>query len=156
MSVIVRKAVPEDAEQIAALNTDVQTLHREAEPWFFKSGAPDPEMFRSAMQKEQIHIFIATIDAEPVGYVFAELRAYPETPLTHPYKAVHVHHISVRSAFRRSGVGQALMAEIEATAKTLNADRISADTWAFNTPAREFFESHGLAPYLFRLWRPLA
>jgi len=156
MNAIVRKAVLEDADQLAALNIDVQTLHREAEPWFFKSGAPDPKMFRTAMQKDQIHIFIATVDTAPVGYVFAELRAFPETPLTHPYKALHVHHISVRAAFRRSGIGKSLMAEIEATAKTLNADRISADTWAFNTPAREFFESHGLEPYLFRLWRQLA
>lgn len=155
MSATVRKAVPEDAELIARLNSDVQSLHRDAEPWLFKSGAAAPDTFRAALESAQNHILIAEVDGAPVGYVFAELRTFAETPLTHSYTALHVHHISVRAAFRRSKIGRALMAEIEAIAKALNADRISADTWAFNTPARKFFERHGLGSYVSRLWRQL-
>ena len=33
-----------------------------------------------------------------------------------------------------------------------DVERISADVWSFNDRAQRFFDSHGLSPYMMRLW----
>jgi hypothetical protein len=41
MAILVRKAVEEDADKLAALNADVQAIHAAALPWLFKPPGPD-------------------------------------------------------------------------------------------------------------------
>ena len=152
MTIDVRKAKPGDAEIVAELNADVQALHVAAVPWLFKDETMALDAVKRLLETPDNIVLIAKADAAPVGYLYAEHRRIPETPLTHPYEILHVHHISVRESHRRSGVGQALMDALRAAGKERDVERISADVWSFNDRAHRFFDSHGLSPYMMRLW----
>ena len=152
MSIDIRRAEPGDAEIVAELNADVQALHIAAVPWLFKDGGMKLEAVERLLQAPDNLILLAEADAVPIGYLFAEHRKIPETPLTHPYEILHVHHISVRESHRRAGVGQALMDALRTAGKELDVERISADVWSFNDRAQRFFDRHGLSPYMMRLW----
>ena len=152
MNIDIRRAGTGDAETVSALNGDVQAVHVEAVPWLFKDAAMSVEATERLLAKPDNHILIASAEAVPIGYLFAEHRKIPETPLTHPYETFHVHHISVRATHRQTGIGAALMDALRTTGDELGVKRITADVWSFNDTARRFFAGQGLAPYMERLW----
>jgi ribosomal protein S18 acetylase RimI-like enzyme len=65
---------------------------------------------------------------------------------------VYLHHISVRSAFRRRGIGGALLENVRAAGRDVGIALLALDVWSFNEEARAFFRRHGFAPYNERLW----
>ena len=152
MTIDIRRAKPSDAAIVAELNADVQALHVAAVPWFFKEGGMKLEAVERLLEAPDNLVLLAEADAAPVGYLFAEHRRIPETPLIYPYEILHVHHISVRESHRRAGVGRALMDALRTAGKERDVERISADVWSFNDRAKRFFDSHGLSPYMMRLW----
>ena len=152
MKIKVRKAGPTDADAISILNREVQSKHVRTLPWLFKEEGLAPDAVAAFLNGERNLVFLASTDSVPAGYIYAELRSFPETSLTHSYLALHIHHIAVMQSIRRSGVGRALMEEIITAAKEHRVDRLTADYWAFNEEAAEFFASFGLLPYNHRVW----
>lgn len=148
----IRDACANDAEALCALNEDVQALHAAAVPWLFKTHGLGVEAFKKILENSNSFLLVATAGSELVGYLYAEHRKYPETPLTYAYQILHVHHISVRDAFRKSGVGKALMNRLHEVGDAAGVNRISADVWSFNDNARKFFKTSGLSAYIERLW----
>lgn len=155
MQIDIRPAGPGDAPAIAALNREVQSKHVDALPWLFKDrdlGADDAE---ALLKGERNLVRIAFVGGVPAGYIYAEFRRFPETALTRSYVALHIHHIAVLRSARRTGVGRALMEAVIAVGSQQEADRLTADYWAFNGEAAAFFASFGLVPYVQRVWRTL-
>lgn len=153
MPIDIRPAAPADADIISLLNREVQSKHAAALPWLFKDTDLAREAAEALLRSERNLVLVATIDGEPGGYIYAEFRSFRESPLIFPYEALHIHHISVVKAFRRAGIGRALMERVIAAAKEREVDQLTADFWAFNEEARGFFEGFGLVPYNIRVWR---
>jgi ribosomal protein S18 acetylase RimI-like enzyme len=65
---------------------------------------------------------------------------------------IYFHHISVRPAHRRRGVGSALVGEVRAAATDAGIALVALDVWTFNAEAGAFFRRHGFAAYNERLW----
>src|SRR5262249_52817434 len=138
MNIEVRPAVERDADTISKLNAVVQTKHVKAVPWLFKEGAWKPDAVKAVLLRPETLMFIAEVQAESTGYVYAEARQFPETSLTYAYGAAHVHHISVHDKYRRTGVARALMAAVDRAARDRGIERLTADVWAFNDEAIGF------------------
>jgi ribosomal protein S18 acetylase RimI-like enzyme len=153
MKIEVRHAAEADADTICKLNAIVQAKHVKAVPWLFKEGAWTPDAVRAVLLRPETLMFIADVETETAGYVYAEARQFPETALTHAYAAAHVHHISVDDRFRRAGVARALMAAVDRAARERGIERLTADVWAFNDEAIGFFRNGGLSVYMLRHWR---
>ena len=77
---------------------------------------------------------------------YAQLRAVPETPLTHGYCALHIHHICVDEAFRRQGIGRVLVGAVAEKGTEQGIARLTADVWDSNTQAKRLFTACGLSP----------
>jgi len=155
MTTIVRRATVADAELISALNAEVQAIHAAALPWRFKPPGPGtfPAAEASTLLARPDHlVFIAEVDSEPVGYAFAEVIRQPETSSRYASEMVYLHHLSVRPAHRRRGVGNALIAAVRAAGKELGIALLALDVWSFNEGARAFFRRQGFTPYNERLW----
>ena len=155
MQTVVRRATADDAELISSLNADVQAIHAAALPWRFKP--PGPETFPPAaaaglLANANNLVFIANFDAEPAGYLYAEVIRRAETTFHHGYEMLYLHHISVRPQHRRRGVGNALIAAVRAAGQELGIDLLALDVWTFNDGAGEFFRRHGFTPHIERLW----
>jgi ribosomal-protein-alanine N-acetyltransferase len=153
--IIVRAVTSEDAAALSALNADVQDLHARALPWRFKP--PGPDSFAAAdvaalLIRPETVMRIAEVDAQPVGYAYAEIIRRPETGSYHAYDLVYLHHLSVRPSHRRQGVGGALLDAVRAAGQSVGIELVALDVWTFNDTARAFFQRHGFSPYNERLW----
>jgi ribosomal protein S18 acetylase RimI-like enzyme len=102
----IRRASAADATTLIVLNREVQTKHVDALPWLFKDQDLSAETAQTLLRGENNRIFL---ENEPAGYIYTEYRCLPETASRHEQHAVHIHHISVQSKFKRLGVGRALM-----------------------------------------------
>jgi ribosomal protein S18 acetylase RimI-like enzyme len=155
MAILIRKAVEQDADVLGALNADVQAVHAAAMPWLFKPPGPDtfpPAAVKDLLAQPENLIFLAEVDGTAAGYAYAEVVERPETPFIHAQDTLHLHHISVRPAWRRHGVGSALIAAVRAAATDAGITHVALDVWTFNEEARAFFRRCGFASYNERLW----
>ena len=155
MKPAVRLAVEADAALLSSLNADVQALHAEALPWLFKP--PGPETFTPAdasalLAKPDNLVFLAEVGSDPAGYAYAEVVRRAETPLRYAYDEVHLHHISVRPAWRRRGVGEALVDAARQAASQRGIALLTLIVWSFNEGARAFFRRQGFTTYNERMW----
>ncbi len=155
MPIIVRRAGPDDADVMSALNADVQAVHAAALPDSFKppgSEAFSPAAAAAVLAKSDNLVFVAEVDAVPAGYAYAEVRRVPETPSRYAYEMVYLHHLSVRPDYRRQGVGARLLDAVRAAGDDLGIALLALDVWSFNESARAFFHRRGFKPYNERLW----
>jgi len=137
---------------------DVQLLHVNHHPEFFKM----PEsldfaeaFFREMLEKETTFIYIAEDSSDALGYVFCNLVDKPENPFTFARHFLMIEQISVRPNAQRQRVGQALMLQVEATARELGVPRVHLGTWDFNTNAHGFFERMGYQQHHLQYWKVL-
>jgi ribosomal protein S18 acetylase RimI-like enzyme len=150
MTVFIRSACIADISAIVLLNRDVQQLHADLEPTLFKADAKEDEIsafFRARLADTGHKIHLAEADGEPVGYVWFEVQDRPETPFQFPRKRIYIHHLSVKKTARRTGVGSALLGNIQTEAVAAGIASIALDTWAANASACHFFEDQGFEPF---------
>ena len=102
MPIDIRPAEPADADLISVLNREVQSKHAAALPWLFKDTDLAREAAEALLRSDRNLVLLASIGGEPAGYIYAEFRAFRESPLTFAYDTLHIHHISVAKAFRRT------------------------------------------------------
>jgi hypothetical protein len=84
MTIPVRAASAADIDDIVRLNRDVQLLHAELEPSYFKSNFDNEKVasfFAAKLALSENHIRLADGDDGPNGYVWFEVQDRPETPL---------------------------------------------------------------------------
>ena len=116
MSVEVRAALEVDLDALIQLNHVVQSLHAVLYPGDFTQMV-DPcavrSFFAARLAGPKSAIGIAEADRVPVGYVWFEVQARPETPFTPPRHRIYVHHIAVAPEARRRGIATALMHYVE-------------------------------------------
>jgi ribosomal protein S18 acetylase RimI-like enzyme len=151
----IRKATAADAEAISSLNVDVQALHASALPACFKPPGPTtfpPSAAAALLSKPDNLVFVAEVDSQLAGYAYAEIVRRPETAFRYADEFVYLHHISVRPAYRKQGLGRALMDAVRAAAHERGIDVLALDVWTFNEDARAFFRRQGFSPYNERLW----
>jgi ribosomal protein S18 acetylase RimI-like enzyme len=153
MAILIRKAVEQDAAILGALNADVQDIHAAALPWLFKPSGPDIfGEIKSLLGEPENLFFIAAVEGAAAGYAYAEIQARQETPFVHAHDMIYLHHISVKAAYRRRGVGSALLAAVRDAAASAGVTPIVLDVWTFNEEARAFFRRRGFAAYSEKLW----
>jgi ribosomal protein S18 acetylase RimI-like enzyme len=151
----VRRATPEDAATISALNDTVQRLHADAYPRLFKP--PSADTFSAAevaalLERPEHVILMAETDAIPVGYLYLQVVHRPESLIRHALDLVYIHHISVDDAYQGQGVGSALIAAARDLAREEDITHLELDVWSFNDRALHFFEHQGFTVYNQRLW----
>lgn len=145
----VRRAAPGDADAIARLGLEVQALHVEARPDLFKPGgseSPAEVLARIAAGDPQMY-WVATIGDAVAGYVYARLSDEPETRWRWATRVLVLDAMGVAEGYRGRGVGQSLWEAVRREAEARGADRVVLNVWAFNAPARRFYERLGFSPF---------
>jgi len=151
----IRLATLADAELISALNVDVQNVHAEALPHIFKHVADSSfaiPYITEQLENPNNYFFIASIDGEDAGYVYARVVRRPENAYMHPWNFVYIDQISVKPAYQRQGCGTALIQAVRELAREQGISTIAIDTWFFNEKAQAFFAREGFAMFNMRMW----
>jgi GNAT superfamily N-acetyltransferase len=155
MKVTVRPATIADAPVLSSLNGEVQAVHAAALPDWFKPPSPSqfsPDTIATLVARPDRFLFVAEVDTELVGYAFARVASQPETPWRYAFSMIFVDQIGVRAAWRRKGVGRALVAAVRDTAADMDVSLVALDVWAFNAEALAFFGRCGFEPFRHHLW----
>lgn len=142
----IRRATATDSLLLSSFCMDVQRLHAEHRPDFFKMPASDDfavTYFDEVLADPAVTIYIAEIEAQAVGYIFCKLFERPETPFNYANRFLNVEHISVSPDAQGQGIGAALLKRVEELAQEIGVTKIQLGSWNFNTPAHAFFEKHG-------------
>lgn len=153
----IRSADTGDIAGLARLNLQVQQLHLDSEPDFFRM--PDSVevegFFEEALSDQDKQILVAVEGRSVAGYLLAEVRERPETPFMVSRRWLQLDQIGVDPAFRRRGYGRSLVSEAVSRAREMGITELQTGVWAFNEPSLGLFEAEGFRLADVRLHRSL-
>ena len=87
---------------------------------------------------DQFHSFIAAKSEDVlIGYVC----------MTHIIDEAEISNVAVDPAYRRQGIGAALVSEMLERAKKMGMESVLLEVRESNTSAKALYEMHGFAPY---------
>jgi len=109
-------------------------------------------MAAAMLARDDVVVYLAYLDDEPVGYAYAQVRRHPETSLRYAFDELYLHHLSVQPHRRGHGIGGALLAAVREAADERGIRQVALDVWSFNERAQNFFRRHGFEAYNERLW----
>ncbi|GAM45687.1 hypothetical protein NSK11_contig00022-0055 [Nocardia seriolae] len=143
----IRPARPRDVDALAGLGMALHQLHVDDRPDVFRAVDLSAlrEFFRSQMV-DGMHVLLASIGPEAVGYLLAEHRRREADAFRQELSILYIHHLAVSPSARRNGIGGRLIDAAAAAARELKASGLRLDAWQFNTAAHDFFRAHGFSP----------
>jgi ribosomal protein S18 acetylase RimI-like enzyme len=158
MEVRIRRATAQDYEALCEIIEDVDALHREALPSIFResSGPVRERAYLLGLLADEDHgLFVAEIEGQAAGYVHVTARDAPPIPILVPRRVAVVDNVVVKEAYRRSGLGRALMGRVEQWAQAKGATEVELNVYEFNEAAIAFYESLGYEVFSRRMGRRL-
>lgn len=145
----VRFAEYADLERVNELRKQVNDLHVAGMPEIFKPGFPDElrdhvyTVFADPMQR----IAVCERGGVILGFAVLNRLIRPETPYMKVRDFLDIDEFCVDEAFRRTGVGTALIEFIREYARDEGYSRVELNMWEFNEGALEFYEALGFTTY---------
>ena len=141
-----RAASRDDADALFSLFAEVQSLHAEAEPAFFRPPERDAT-FESYVEEilgdPDQHLLLACRDGRAVGYIHYFLGQRPKSVYQQERRVAYIHTLVVARDQRRTGCGSLLIEQVLQAARGSDASLVGIDFWSFNHAARACFEKAG-------------
>lgn len=149
---------PSEAARLVPLLQDLHALHVEHQPARYPAAPTEAELERwlqGWLQQETVTALVAeSPKGALLGYVIFEIEHRPPLPVRFEESRVMVHHIATVSAFRRMGVGLALLHAVKQRAEAAGIKVIATTYAPFNSASKALFQSIGLEPVtIFAEWR---
>jgi len=148
MAFFFRPATTNDIGTLIRLNKAVQSLHAAIEPGFFKAVTRAEELeiyFGNVLDNPDNEIILAEEDGAALGYVWFQIQRLAETPFTWPRQRTYIYQIAVDEAFRRRGLGTALLSHVERLSQEAGSNGLALDAWTGNAGAQAFFIARGFS-----------
>ncbi|HEY6478188.1 MAG TPA: GNAT family N-acetyltransferase [Polyangia bacterium] len=144
VAVAVRRARHEDWPGVASLLREVDQLHAELAPAYFRAGARAEVEWQQLLAETTAAAWVA-VDAVASALGFLALRLYetPPDPTMVPRRRAHLETLVVATSARRRGLGRRLVKEASAWARARGADEMVLTIWAGNAAADAFYERLG-------------
>jgi diamine N-acetyltransferase len=153
-SITVRPTTADDYEVLCGLSEAVAELHREALATIFRKLAAPPRdlaFVNAAVAGPNSTIFVAEIEGRTIGTTRLLLRHQQPTPIRRERKYIEIDNMAVEPAFRRRGVGRALVDAAIAWASGRGVDTIELNVCEFNRSGAAFYRSMGFETNFRRL-----
>ena len=145
---MIRLATAEDIPQINVLRREVNDIHVQGKPEFFKPGfcRELQEHVNVYLESENNYVAVEDRDGVITGMVMVDYIDKPENPYSFERRFVHIAEVCVLSSCRRQGVAHRLFKFVRRDALEKGYGRIELDVWAFND-ALAFYEAEGFTVF---------
>lgn len=141
-----------EAARIVPLLEELHAIHAAHQPARHRADAPAAELeswLKDWLEDPKVHALAAESPTGTLlGYLIYGEEERPALPVRDGETRLMLHHIAVQEAWRRMGVGKALMAEMKARAAEKGITVIAATFAPFNTASGALMASQGLEPVL--------
>jgi len=143
-----RRATARDAPTLAALNRFVHEPHLARRPEDFTVLEPEAvrAWFRERLDKATTAAWIAEQGETAVGYLLMFVHERDRSAFRHARRWCEIDQVAVDPAWRRRGVGRALMAAALDEADARGVRDVELSSWAFNGEAHNMFRRLGFEP----------
>lgn len=145
----IRYAARDELPRVNALRRMVSELHAAGRPDMFRPGfcGELQQRIYEMYDAPQYGVIAACLDGTLCGFAVVQYVDKPASAYMRAQRLIHIEEFGVDPAFRRRGVGTALLSFCRSEAKRRGFDRVTLDVWAFNKTALAFYESAGFHPY---------
>jgi len=153
-----RKATEDDYHVVFSLFSEVQSLHHDAQPDFFRKPEKDElfrEFFDKTLESEEQYLILGCLDDKPVGYILFHKWVRPRNIHRLEDPILYIHNLMIKERYRYQGYGGAFIDYAKRTAKELGITRMGIDFWHFNEPARKCFTRQGFKALQHVMWLDL-
>lgn len=158
MSYHIRPYEPRDAGSVRECIVALQAYERELERDRAEATAAFAEDYLErtlrACRERRGEVLVAEVEGEVAGFVCYWMMRI-ENPITTLTECAYVAELAVLEAFRRRGLGRALLRAAEAAALRQGAATIRIEVLAANAPARDLYAAEGFRPFEMLLTKPL-
>ncbi len=150
--------VIEEVRDLDAAWPALEALHVESHTYYMPIvGYGPPEDWRGEVQERfrpgpDALVLVAKVANEAAAFANAVIRNSPGSP---PQRFAYLDNVYVREGMRGRGIGQAILASVEAWAAAKGADMIRLDVFANNDPGFEFWQRNGFEVLLHTMSRPV-
>lgn len=147
-----------DRDQLRACVVELQEVERGLEPRLPR-GEEMADQYLAFMLERCVRmtgrVFVAEVDHAVVGFVAVLANVPQEEPDEDRAPYANVSDLVVRSAYRRRGLGRALLEHAERFAQGAGVGLLRVGVLARNDGARRLYASLGFADYSVQLIKPL-
>jgi ribosomal protein S18 acetylase RimI-like enzyme len=146
-SFAIRRATDADLPQLCELFAEVDAFHRKSRPDLFRKARrparPQPYIAQ-LIEGPDTAIFVAHRGGRHLaGFILAEVQRAPGGMVHKRATIASIDTISVRSAYRRFGLGRRLLSRACRWARKRGATKVALGVYEFNRSAIDFYEAMG-------------
>jgi ribosomal protein S18 acetylase RimI-like enzyme len=145
--VAVRAARPEDWLAVQSLLRELDELHAELVPAYFRPARRIEPEWRSLLGDSTAVALVAIDEVEgsraPVGFLSLRVYDTPADPTMVPRRRGHIETLIVNARRRRCGIGRRLLTTAADWARARGATELVLTTWVGNAEADAFYERLG-------------
>ena len=141
-----RRASNADLDAFYGFYAQVQSIHADAEPEFFRPPEKDEtfqQYFEGILGDPDQHLLFACLDDVEVGFVQFFLGLRPRSIFRPERRVGYVHGLAVNEELRRTGCAAMLIEHVKQAARREDIALLGIDFWSFNDAARACFEKAG-------------
>lgn len=133
-----------DVLEIAKLSFEVGKMHDEAMPDYFKPTTQEEHLriISQMFTDEKVRIFKAVCEGGICGFLCLFISSRPRNGFVNTRTGI-ILNMGVAEAYRRRGIGAALIAEAEIYLKEQGIFAVELDVFMFNTNAQKLYEKLG-------------
>jgi GNAT superfamily N-acetyltransferase len=142
----IRQATIADYAGLCAVLDEVDAQHIAALPNVFRDPgerARSQAYVASIVQDENACLWIAEHGADIVGVLHICIRETRPIPLFVPRRYAVIENVAISQAYRRQGIGRALVERADRWALDRGATQTELNVWEFNEGARAFYDALG-------------
>ena len=145
-AIVIRPAVPEDADGIARTFLESAEYHAELDPERYSAPTVETIAARYLAGRQhpshagrEVITLVADLDGEIVGFIDACLEPSPD-PMHREMMYCHIAEIAIRQRRQNQGIGGRLLRAAEGWGQELGAEIASLEYHAANTRAGMFYQ----------------
>ncbi len=141
-----RTASSNDLDAAFGLFAQVQLIHSDAEPEFFRPPEKNEtfkRFFEGILSDPDQHLVFACANGMEVGYIQYFLGVRPKNIYQPERRFSYVHTLVVAKGHRRTGCASMLIEHVKQEARRQDIALLGIDFWSFNDAARACFEKAG-------------